>query len=130
MKFIIHTTVFSLAVMFAGPIFNLFYTLMLGEKPLSFEEIWNFLSLDSPLTRFFVLSHIFIIFVASFLNYSISGFLHYIRLKEIAGILDWLHYIRNDNNLNKKLNWEDFCHEKQEVQQEGVAPSATPTQTS
>lgn len=122
-KFIIHTTVFSLAVMYlARPLSYLFYKLMFGETAPSFENIWNVLSLDSPLIRFFALSHVFIIVVSSFLNYSISGFLHYIRLKEIAGILDWLHYIRKDSNLNKKLNWKDFCHEKHQA---GDVSSAT-----
>ena len=105
-KFIIHTTVFS----------ALFLLAVHYHKYLPECNFWETIQLKiscPPLNDFFVIAHIFIIFVASFLNYSISGFLHYIRLKEIAGILDWLHYIHTNDQLKSKLHWEDFLNREE-----------------
>ncbi len=52
--------------------------------------------------------HVCVFLVAAFLNYSVGGFLHYIRLKEVSFIIDWARMIHVNPELSSKFHLDDF----------------------
>lgn len=68
------------------------------------QHVYNAMALREMI----IYLHVCVFLVAAFLNYSVSGFLHYIRLKEISFIIDWARMIHGDPKLSGKFHWEDF----------------------